>query len=204
MEDLAAYLFSPFSSFLLGAVSSLFVWWLIPRCWKPEVTFSEELVEYVLDGDESFFQCAFENTGSRDIIDLEIQVRIGIKGYRGATGWAHHLVKSNASKVPLLSPGKQRRVKIFDTRDPIEFIDKPSKTIREAIESCHSLRDVLELGDDGEVRIHVFGFDSFSGVRKHFQSKKYCDWEIRKGTFRGLNVVKNNRFAKPNYSTTEG
>lgn len=44
------------------------------------------------------------------------------------------------------------------------------------------------------MRIHIFGYDSFSGVRKHFQSKAYSRHDIRKGTFKGLDVVENTRF----------
>lgn len=181
-------------SFFLGVAASFVVWWLTVHFWKPKVTFSLEMAEYVLPKGESFFQCAFENTGKRDIIDLEVQVRIGIKGYLGASGWAFHTVKSNASRIPVLSPQKQRRVRVYDTREATEFIDRPSKSLRDGIQSCRSLRDILLLGEDSSVRIHIFGYDSFSGVRKHFQSKAYSRHDIRKGTFKGLDVVENTRF----------
>lgn len=181
-------------SFFLGIATSFSVWWLTVHFWKPKVNFSLEVAEYALQNDESFFQCAFENTGKRDIIDLEVQVRIGIKGYLGATGWAFHTVKSNASRIPVLSPQKQRRVRVFDTRESVDFIDRPSKSLRDGIEACKSLREILQLTDDSAVRIHVFGYDSFSGVRKHFQSKAYSRHDIRKGTFKGLDVVENTRF----------
>ncbi len=185
-------------SFVLGVMASGLVWWLSVHYWRPSVRFSPELAEYELRNGNSFFQCAFENDGKRTIVDLEVQVRIGIKGYLGATGWAHHSVASNASRIPLLAMGKQRRVRVFDTREKIEFVDKPSKSIRDKIETCRSLREILKLGEDGELRVHVFGYDSFSGVRKHFQSESYRIDDIRKGTFDGLNVVENKRFLKKN------
>lgn len=185
-------------SFFFGFVASFVVWWLTTRYWTPSIRFSPELAEYELPDGNSFFQCAFENCGKRSIIDLEIQVRIGIEGYLDATGWAYHSVRSNASHVPRLSKGKKRRVRVFDTREKIEFVDKPSKSLRDEIEKCRSLREILKLGKDGTLCIHVFGYDSFSSARKHFQSELYRLGDIRKGTFDGLNVVQNRRFLTKN------
>lgn len=179
---------------LLGIGSSGAFWWVQSHYWVPKMKFSEELAEYVLKNNQSFFQCAFENVGKRDIIDLEIQVRVGIKGFLGAHGWAYHTISSNASRVPQLSPSKRRRVRVYDTREPIEFLDAPSKSLREEVERCTSLRDVLQLGEDAAVRVHVFGYDAFSGTRKHFKSDEYRVSDIRKGTFNGLNVVQNSNF----------
>ncbi|NNE81475.1 MAG: hypothetical protein HKN18_14505 [Silicimonas sp.] len=179
---------------LLGIGSSGAFWWVQSHYWVPRIKFSEEIAEYELKDDQSFFQCAFENLGKREIIDLDIQVRVGIKGYLGATGWAYHTVSSNASRVPQLSQGNKRRVRVFDTRQSIEFLDAPSKSLREGIEKCTSLRDVLQLGQDAAVRVHVFGYDAFSGARKHFKSREYRKDDIRKGTFNGLNVVQNSKF----------
>ncbi len=182
-------------SFLVGVSASFFVWWLTYHYWRPRVKFSEEMAEYILPSGESLFQSVIENNGKRDIIDLEIHVRIGIKGFLGVNQWAYHSVKSNASRVPVLSPGKMRRVRVFDTRDEIEFVDVPSRSIRDKIIACRSLRDVLALGTESSVMIHVFGYDSFSGSRKHYQSERYTKHSIRKGTFSGMNVVANKRFS---------
>ena len=179
---------------LLGIGSSGAFWWVQSHYWVPQIKFSEEIAEYELNGDRSFFQCAFENVGKREIIDLDVQVRIGIQGFLGAKGWAYHTVSSNASRVPQLAQSNRRRVRVFDTRETIQFLDAPSKSLREEIEKCTSLRDVLQLGQDAAVRVHVFGYDAFSGARKHFKSREYRITEIRKGTFNGLDVVQNSRF----------
>ncbi|GFE64929.1 hypothetical protein [Litoreibacter roseus] len=179
---------------VLGVGSSGVFWWVQAHYWVPSIKFSEEIAEYLLTNNHSLFQCAFENVGKREIIDLEIQVRVGIKGFLGATGWAYHTVSSNASRVPQLAQRKRRRVRIFDTREAATFVDMPSKSLREKIEACASLREVLQLGEDAVVRIHVFGYDGFSGARKHFRSREYRETDIRKGTFEGLDVVQNKRF----------
>lgn len=178
---------------LLGVVSSGTFWWVQSHYWVPKIKFSEEIAEYLLKDDQSFFRCAFENVGTRDIIDLDIQVRVGIKGFLGAEGWAYHTVSSNASRVPQLSQGNKRRVRLYDTREQIGFLDTPSWSLREAIQECSSLREVLRLGEDAAVRVHVFGYDAFSGARKHFKSCQYRKNDIRIGTFNGLNVVQNSK-----------
>lgn len=179
---------------LLGIGSSGTFWWMQSHYWVPQIKFSKEMAEYELSANQSFFQCAFENVGKREIIDLDIQVRVGILGFLGATGWAYHTVSSNASRVPQLAPSNRRRVRAFDTREKIQFLDAPSKSLRQEIEKCASLRDVLQLGEDAAVRVHVFGYDAFSGARKHFRSPEYRITDIRKGTFNGLDVVQNSRF----------
>lgn len=193
METLADIAFVILGA-VLGVGSSGVFWWVQAHYWVPNIRFSDEIAEYQLKDEQSFFQCAFENVGKRDIIDLEIQVRIGIKGFLGASGWAYHTVSSNASRVPQLAQNKARRVRVFDTREKTVFLDAPSKSLRERIVDCSSLREILQLGDDAAVRVHVFGFDAFNGARKHFKSRQYRVNDIRKGTFNGLNVVQNKRF----------
>jgi hypothetical protein len=196
LTEFQVFAFGLVPSFGLGLLTSFFIWWLTAHYWKPEIEFSQELCEYELPSGKNFFQSAFKNVGKRDIVDLEIQVRIGIKEFWGATGWAFHTVKPNTSRVPLLSSEKHRRVQLFDMRESIKFIDRPSESIRLEIEKCQSLRDILILGQDASVTVHVFGYDSFSGARKHFSSPAYRVTDIRKGTFDGLDVVQNTRFKR--------
>lgn len=184
------------ASFALGLVSSFVIWWLSTHFWIPRIRFSEELAEYELPNGERFFQIAFKNIGRREIIDIEVQVRVGIFGFLGTNEWAYHTVTSNSSRIPLLSKGKRRRVRVYDSREDVEFIDRPSKSLRDEIEKCRSLRDVLQLGTDGTVRVHVLGFDEFGGARKHYCSKPYRLQDIRKGTFKDLDVVQNERFQR--------
>lgn len=181
-------------SFMFGTVSSYIVWWLTSHYWVPRIIFSPEIAEYIIDDSDVIFLVSFENDGRRDIVDLEVLVRIGVRNFMDATGVAYHVLKSNASRIPRLSPGRTRRVRVFDTRDPVQFLDVPSRPIRTAMEGCRSLKDILRLGSGGTIEIHVFGYDAFTGVRKHFQSRKYGLYDIRKGTFHGLNVVENTRF----------
>ncbi len=186
---------------LLGALAGVFFsylwWWYQTHKLVPKISFSPEMAEYNLDSKNRLFLCKFQNSGKRDIVDLEVIVRIGIKEYMGASGWAFHTVVSNASRIPRLSQGKMRRVRCHDTRVPVKYIDEPSVSLKSAINNCKDLKCILNLGTDATVRVHVFGFDAFSGSRKEYASPKYRIGDIRKGTFEGLNVVENKRFSKP-------
>jgi hypothetical protein len=157
--------------------------------------FSDKIVRRDFGSGATIYQVAFANVGRRKMIDLEIVVRIGIDRYMGATGWAYHTIKTNASKVPELGAGERSRrlVRIFDTREPMQFVDLPSKKIRTALLACRTLEDVLKLSTDGTVQVHVFGYDKFSGTRRLLSSEDYRISDIVVGRLEGLKVVKDDR-----------
>jgi hypothetical protein len=180
---------------IVGIGSSFAFWWYMYHRIVPKVDFSLEIARRELRGGDTFYQAAFENSSKRKIVDIDIMVRIGVKGFKGATGWGFHAIRTNASKIPDLSSidESRRLVRIFDTRDEIQFIDLPSRSIRCGILSCRSLEEILRLGDNATIEIHVFGYDAFSGTRKHFSSKRYDKNDIRRGRFEGLNVVQDSK-----------
>ncbi len=180
-------------SFVLGFMASFLVWWLLQHRWIPKIKFAEELNKYQIPSGPFIYRCAFINSGKRDIIDVEVIVRIGVNEFMGATGWAYHTIKTNASRIPVLSPEKRRVVRLFDMREKLEFIDAPSKSLRDKVLACKTLTEVLSLGKDATVQIHVFGYDSFSGTRRHFESKLYRKVDIRLGRYKDLDVVENDK-----------
>jgi hypothetical protein len=188
-----AFVVTNLLSFVLGFAASFLVWWLLQHRWIPKIKFAEELNKYQIPSGPFIYRCAFVNSGKRDIIDVEVIVRIGVYKFMGATGWAYHTIKTNSSRIPVLSPKKRRVVRLFDMREKIEFIDAPSKSLRDKVVACKTLSDVLSLGKDATVQIHVFGYDSFSGTRRHFESKLYRKGDIRLGRYKDLDVVENNK-----------
>jgi hypothetical protein len=197
-----SFVFTNVLSFLLGFGASYLVWYFLQHWVVPGIKFAEELNKYELPAGRFLYRAAFQNSGTRDIIDVEVIVRIGVKEFMGATDWAYHSIKTNSSRIPVLSPGKRRIVRVFDMREPIEFIDAPSLSLRQKIVKCQTLVDILNLGTDGTVQIHVFGYDSFSGSRRHFESKLYRKGDIRLGRYKGLDVVENDKLSK--YRAADG
>ena len=199
-----AYWFALVVGAILGIGASYIAWYVNFHKIRPQANFSIEIAKRQFGYKTTVYQVAFENAGRRKMVDINIVVRIGIKNYKGAGGWAYHAIKTNASHVPDLSSGEERRrlVRVFDSREKIQFIDAPSKSIRTAMEACKSLEELLALGEDGNVQIHVFGYDEFSGTRRHLPSKKYKKHDIRTGRFNGLDVVQES--SKYPVETTEG
>lgn len=177
-------------SLLFGAMSSYVVWWLLNHKWLPVVRFGEEVCRYSVGKEQALYVCAFENSGRRNIVDVEVITRIGVKRFNSSESWIHFSVKSNASRVPLIEPGRRALVRIFDERQPPVYIDEPPPSLREKLDSCRTLEDIFTLSAAVEVSLHVFGYDSFSGARHHFASPSYSQNDIRSGRLKGLVVVK--------------
>ena len=124
------------------------------------------------------------------MIDVEVVTRVGVKKFNDSESWIYFSIKSNASQIPVIEPGRRALVRIFDERQPSVYIDEPPPSLRDKLDSCKSLEEVLLLSPVAEVRLHVFGYDSFSGVRHHFASPSYSRKDVRSGRFKGLVVVK--------------
>ncbi len=123
------------------------------------------------------------------MVDIEVIARIGVREYNGATGWAYFSVRTNASRLPELEKDRRGVVRIFDDREELSYLDAPSKGLRDAVDSCDDLMQILSLGSDSTIEVHVFCTDSFSGTRRHMKSQEYNRFSIRNGRFCGLNVV---------------
>jgi hypothetical protein len=178
--------------FFLGAAASFGVWWIVTHFFVPKITFSHEIARYTLPSGDEIWLCQIKNSGRREIIDLEIVVRMAIIGFQGTEDTAYHTYKTNASRVPRLKPGKARKVRLFDTREDLEFIDAPSRSIRRELQRARTLNDMLALGEDAYITVHVFAHDSFGGAKKVFSSDNppYRVTHIRRGTIRNMNVVR--------------
>ncbi|MEM5518973.1 hypothetical protein WNY37_18585 [Henriciella sp. AS95] len=124
------------------------------------------------------------------MIDVEVVTRLGVKKFNDSESWIYFSLKSNASQIPVIEPGRRALVRIFDQRQPLVYIDEPPPSLRDKIENCENLEDLLLLSPISEVRLHVFGYDSFSGVRHHFASPAYSRNDLRSGRFKELVVVK--------------
>ena len=177
------------ASLFLGIVSSFFAWWFLQHHLTPHASFSQELAKYKVPGGGTIYLTAFENTGKRRMIDVEVIARIGVREYNGAAGWAYFSVRTNAARLPELEKGRRGVVRIFDDREELYFLDAPSKGLRDAVNQCADLEKILRLGAEATIEIHIFCTDAFSGTRRHMKSQEYNKFSIRNGRFRGLNVV---------------
>lgn len=188
------------ASLFLGVASSFFAWWFLQHFLTPKVHFSLELANYAVPGGGQIYLSAFCNTGRRRMLDVEVIARIGIKEFNGAKGWAFFSVRTNATRLPELGCNRRGIVRIYDDREALLFIDPPSNGLKKSINDCSNLDEILRLGSDATVEMHIFCTDSFSGTRRHFKSQQYNRFHVRKGRFKGLDVVNASAADEPLHS----
>lgn len=179
-------------SVFIGFATSFFFWWLLNHKWIPKVTFANELAKFEIDGEKIIYLSAFENSGKRDVLDVSVLTRIGIKNFRGAGGWIFFSIKTNANQIPVLAPNRRALVRVFDKRDGLEFVDPPPSGLRQELDKCSSLEDIFNICPEVTLQLHVFGYDKFSGARRHYDSPSYSKPDVRKGRYKGLLVVGSN------------
>lgn len=178
-------------SFFIGFATSFFFWWLINHKWIPKITFADELARLEIDNENNIYLSAFENSGKRDVLDVSVRTRIGIKNFNGARGWIFFSIKTNANQIPVLDPKRRALVRVFDRRDGLDFVDQPPSGLRQKLVNCSSLEDIFNLCPEVTLQLHVFGYDKFSGARRHYSSPRYSKPNVRIGRYKGLLVVAN-------------
>lgn len=155
----------------------------------PSLTFSDEIARYKVGENESLYVCAFQNSGKRAVLDVEVITRVGVESFENASGWQFFSLKTNTTRLPILEAKRRALVRIFDQREERQFVDPPSFALGGRIKECKTLDDVFDISKNVVVEIHVFAYDSFSGARRHYVSASYKGSDIRKGRFQNLVVV---------------
>ncbi|WP_299698824.1 hypothetical protein [uncultured Tateyamaria sp.] len=186
---LVSPIFTHSLSLLLGVISSYFVWWLISHKWIPSINFGPEICRYKVDGENGLYVCAFENAGHRDIVDVEVVTRVGVERFNEAEGWLFFSLKTNSTQIPVLEPNRRALVRIFDQREERRYIDAPPPSLRKTVDDCVALEEIFDISNGAIIQLHVFGYDSFSGTRRHYVSPDYSKHDVRSGRLKGLTVV---------------
>jgi len=189
---------SNFLGIITGILSSLVTWWLLFHGLVPRIKFSEFISKLPLTENPSKFKYRFkfENVGPRALIDAQIQARLSIKGLQFENSWTVFKLTFNSSgekkaEIPLISSKHNRVLRFYI--NSVQGI-KESKLLPEEIRLKASngsilLEDLLILGSSASMTGYVFGYDTFSGARKLFISKKYRINDIRIGRFKEMDIV---------------
>jgi len=171
-------------SAFLGFATSFCFWWLLNHKWIPQVTFADELARYEIEDQRTIYLSAFENSGKRDVLDVSVLTRVGIKNFNGASGWIFFSIKTNANQIPILAPGRRALVRVFDERDKLEFVDPPPSGLKRELMKCSGLEDIFDICTEVTLQLHVFGYDRFSGARRHYGSPSYSKPNVRRGRYK--------------------
>ena len=171
-------------SFIIGVISSYFVWWFLNKIITPHIQFSENISKQKSSEASSGrkYRVKLENAGRRDIIDVDISVKLTIRGglnsKRPNNLEITYLPCSFNGKIPIMKPAineKRRSIIRIDPNKKEEFIRAiyPKSIQEKAKEEKLTLDDLLELGSESYLEIIAMGYDKFSGARKVFVSKEF-------------------------------
>lgn len=174
-------------AFLFGILASFLAWLITYRFITPKLSFFPAVYKEKTDENPAGFKyrIRIKNKGFRDIIDMEIIVKLRIKGL-----YEHKRNIWNAIYIPVDDPripkiqSQRKKMKRTAVLLCISKIIPTAKAIlpKELQEKCKDnsllLEDILELGKEANLQIYCFGYDPFSGSRKLFESKLFTIKDI--------------------------
>jgi hypothetical protein len=193
----------------IGITTNLISWWILFHGLSPTILFSPAICKTSRDptsNDKSkyVFRARLENSGRRAIIDFEVMVRLHLKGLEGYPKGLSQIVYipldssgnivHKIPHIPRINQDRSKPIIIFCTYMQSEFTNPnnyPKSIVNKAKNKTLLIEDVLKLGDGTYFEIIGFGFDSFSGSRKYFISKRYTILDIQYGNFKedGLDII---------------
>jgi hypothetical protein len=179
----------------IGIACSIIAWWILFHKVVPQISFSDGISKTRLqDSDPGFcYRIKFENTGRRDIIDIQIHAYLRIVGLRsGKASGIKTSIEIFTSKeyVPKMRKnGKGFIVRLYPERtESFERRAYPEHIKLKYREKSLTLEDIFSLGYEAKLKVIVLGYDSFSGARRIFESKLYGIDDIKEGHFKGLQI----------------
>lgn len=187
--------------FMLGILTNFIVWAVLSHYFVPKIRFSKRLSKVPIKKtkkDRSGYRYRFkiENSGRRDIIDVELTARLGVKGLRTKNMWNILYIPLNADgsisyRIPKLFPAKEgetgHRKIIFLHPNSAELLRHwtifPEEIRCKTRQKTLLFEDLLRLGSQAKLEIHAFCYDRFSGSRKLYVSDPYARDDIVEENF---------------------
>ena len=194
------FLISVLVSSLIGVGASFFVWWLTFKHWTPKLEFGKTISKLPTEENKSKFKYRFkfENTGKRNIIDIEVIVRLRIRGIKTdfPNNWEVIYLPTSSldyKKVAIVRPTSKSRIRPILEIKPYECDYFQKDFIKtKAKKNVLTLDDIMQLWPDSEFQIMMIGTDEFSGARKFFESTTFNKNDIVQGHFdkNGVDVIR--------------
>lgn len=193
-------------STVTGVAASYAVWWYTFRVLTPKIRFSGSISKIpTIENPSGYkYRFKFENIGRRNMIDIEVVVRVRIKGLRKEVpgNWeviyipisslAYHklAIVRPVNRLGIRNVRPVFEIKAFDC----DYFQKPvfDKTTQDlAADHKLTLDHVLGIGKMANLQILLFAYDEYSGARKFFESPEFSAQNITPGYFdlNGVNVI---------------
>ncbi len=189
-----------FISTFLGFITSFISWWILFHYLSPKIVFSKEISvlpqeKNKIDSSKKIYHYKIINSGIRDIIDVEIIENLAIKSSNPDFLGIWEIISiikydEKSLKIPLIhsqssftteAQGQLISIRLNETN---EIYKLPNyERFSEKFETSElELGDIFDAYSEVQLRIFVFGTDSFSGRRKLF-SKNYTKQSLKIGKF---------------------
>jgi len=173
--------------FILGVMASFVTWYILSHHVIPKIEFFPNIYKEKNDENPSGFRylIRFKNLGSRDIIDLDIMAKLRIHGIYDFKKWAWKAIyiPIDDNKIPKINSHKKSPKRTAVQLCVFNISDEAKMSLPDELqEQCNMktilLEDLFKLGDKAELKLFLFGYDTFSGTRKLFESKVYTSKDI--------------------------
>jgi hypothetical protein len=185
--------------FLLGICGSLLCWFVVQHGIVPDIKFTDEISKIEDDKRASGnqYRFMFKNTGSRAAIDIELAAILRLKGLIESRpdSWISFNVSLDDTRIPEITPAKKGGRGILVSFQTEQFCELQLSKYITNCDPAMSLEDIMSLGDEVELNVVAFCYDSFSGTRKVFHSGTYNKDQIVEGKFdmKSMKVVQKER-----------
>jgi len=161
---------------LLGGGASFLVWWVVTHLLVPSLSYSKAIsrITITVDREERVqYRIKLANRGKRNIIDVELFVRLYLHVSPGTRTITVVNVKLSQPRLPLMPyGGLMKIIKLLPERT--EAFSKhpfPEHVWASYATGSLSLEEVLALDARARIQILGFGYDSFSGSRRLWQQE---------------------------------
>ncbi len=155
----------------LGILASYLAWWIVSHKIIPNILFAS-----VISNRHDTYRFAIMNNGKRNVIDVTIIAELIISGIDKVApqNTSHVRLGLNKKYLIKISPKKLWTININTNKLPTQISKNfPNDTLQEILKNTKS-----------KLRLSVFGYDSFSGAKKLYQSKYYTDKDIKNVYFK--------------------
>ena len=168
--------------FLLGVGASATFWYILYHRVIPTVTFFPKIS--VSDTSENpsgkKYRIRFQNVGRRSMLDVELFAKLRIQGLAESepNTWRAIYIPIDDPRIPKVVSHRKSRKRLavqllVNSIDEAATACLPAELQLKRERNSLHLEDLMSLGSNTRLQIFCFGYDSFSGSRKAFESPEY-------------------------------